>query len=155
MSVESSSFVPALASTRSVPYPTADQKRRKLRVAIVTGEWRATVLFFCNVPRLLVYGRTGFAGRDNHTDTTVFATSIPENFLPKVDGVTRTLARLLEHLNAEGHEAIVFGPETGIVSKSADAVCITMNNGTDMTTVSALYSASMPATLSLALSGCR
>jgi hypothetical protein len=40
----------------------------------------------------------------------------PENFLPKVDGVTRTLARLLEHLNAEGHEAIVCGPETGMVS---------------------------------------
>jgi hypothetical protein len=42
--------------------------------------------------------------------------SRPENFLPKVDGVTRTLARLLEHLNAEGHEAIVCGPETGMVS---------------------------------------
>ncbi|EST09795.1 Glycosyl transferase, family 1 [Kalmanozyma brasiliensis GHG001] len=39
---------------------------------------------------------------------------ITENFLPKVDGVTRTLARLLEHLNAEGHEAMVLGPETGI-----------------------------------------
>lgn len=38
-----------------------------------------------------------------------------ENFLPKVDGVTRTLARLLEHLNAEGHEALVCGPETGMV----------------------------------------
>ena len=36
--------------------------------------------------------------------------------MPKVDGVTRTLARLLEHLNAEGHEAIVCGPETGMVS---------------------------------------
>jgi hypothetical protein len=59
---------------RPLPYPTQDQKRRKLRVAIVT-----------------------------------------ENFLPKVDGVTRTLARLLEHLNQEGHEAIVFGPETGLV----------------------------------------
>lgn len=62
-------------ASRSVPYPTADQKRRKLRVAIIT-----------------------------------------ENFLPKVDGVTRTLARLLEHLNSEGHEAIVFGPETGVRS---------------------------------------
>ncbi|KAJ1030462.1 hypothetical protein NDA16_001371 [Ustilago loliicola] len=39
---------------------------------------------------------------------------ITENFLPKVDGVTRTLARLLEHLNNEGHEALVLGPETGI-----------------------------------------
>ncbi|CAO1636676.1 unnamed protein product [Parajaminaea phylloscopi] len=39
---------------------------------------------------------------------------VTENFLPKVDGVTRTLARLLEHLNAEGHDAIVLGPETGV-----------------------------------------
>ncbi|PWN22769.1 UDP-Glycosyltransferase/glycogen phosphorylase [Microstroma glucosiphilum] len=39
---------------------------------------------------------------------------ITENFLPKVDGVTRTLARLLDHLNAEGHDAIVLGPETGV-----------------------------------------
>lgn len=39
---------------------------------------------------------------------------VTENFLPKVDGVTRTLARLLEHLNNEGHEAMVLGPETGI-----------------------------------------
>lgn len=45
-----------------------------------------------------------------------------ENFLPKVDGVTRTLARLLEHLNAEGHEAIVFGPETGIRQYAGHAV---------------------------------
>jgi len=30
--------------------------------------------------------------------------------------VTRTLARLLEHLRAEGHEALVLGPETGMVS---------------------------------------
>ncbi|KAL9940213.1 hypothetical protein V8E36_000918 [Tilletia maclaganii] len=44
---------------------------------------------------------------------------VTENFLPKVDGVTRTLARLLEHMNAEGHEAIVFGPETGLTSYSS------------------------------------
>lgn len=42
---------------------------------------------------------------------------ITENFLPKVDGVTRTLARLLDHLNAEGHDAIVLGPETGVVRR--------------------------------------
>ncbi|PWN27450.1 UDP-Glycosyltransferase/glycogen phosphorylase, partial [Jaminaea rosea] len=39
---------------------------------------------------------------------------VTENMLPKVDGVTRTLARLLEHLNAEGHDAMVLGPETGV-----------------------------------------
>lgn len=41
--------------------------------------------------------------------------TLAENFLPKVDGVTRTLARLLEHLESEGHEAILCGPETGMV----------------------------------------
>jgi glycosyltransferase involved in cell wall biosynthesis len=66
---------------QALPYATADRKRRKLRVAIVT-----------------------------------------ENFLPKVDGVTRTLARLLEHLNAEGHEAIVFGPDTGLRQYAGHAV---------------------------------
>ncbi|CAM0138031.1 unnamed protein product [Umbelopsis sp. WA50703] len=39
---------------------------------------------------------------------------ITENWLPKVDGVTRTLARLLEHLQAEGHQAILLGPESGM-----------------------------------------
>jgi glycosyltransferase involved in cell wall biosynthesis len=39
---------------------------------------------------------------------------ITENFLPKVDGVTRTLARLLEHLQANGHQALVLGPESGM-----------------------------------------
>ncbi|UZJ53319.1 hypothetical protein CBS101457_002639 [Exobasidium rhododendri] len=67
------SVTPLTPAALPLPYPTPDQKRRKLRVAIIT-----------------------------------------ENFLPKVDGVTRTLARLLEHLNEEGHEAIVCGPETGI-----------------------------------------
>ena len=36
---------------------------------------------------------------------------ITENFLPKLDGVTRTIAMLLEHLRDRGHQAIVFGPE--------------------------------------------
>ncbi|KDQ58966.1 glycosyltransferase family 4 protein [Jaapia argillacea MUCL 33604] len=35
---------------------------------------------------------------------------ITENFLPKVDGVTRTLCRLLDYLGTEGHEAIILGP---------------------------------------------
>ncbi len=34
-----------------------------------------------------------------------------ENFLPKLDGVTRTIAMLLDHLKMRGHQAIVFGPE--------------------------------------------
>lgn len=36
---------------------------------------------------------------------------VTENFLPKLDGVTRTLAMLLEHLERAGHRAIVLGPE--------------------------------------------
>lgn len=44
---------------------------------------------------------------------------VTENFLPKVDGVTRTLARLLTHLKSEGHECMVLGPETGMVSSSS------------------------------------
>ncbi|MGZ3638862.1 MAG: glycosyltransferase family 4 protein [Ktedonobacterales bacterium] len=36
---------------------------------------------------------------------------VTENFLPKLDGVTRTLAMLLEHLQHQGHAALVLGPE--------------------------------------------
>ncbi len=39
---------------------------------------------------------------------------ITENFLPKLDGVTRTLARLLEYLQANGHQAMLLGPESGM-----------------------------------------
>ncbi len=39
---------------------------------------------------------------------------ITENFLPKLDGVTRTLARLLEHLQAQGHQALLLGPDSGM-----------------------------------------
>jgi glycosyltransferase involved in cell wall biosynthesis len=36
---------------------------------------------------------------------------VTENFLPKIDGVTRTLAMLLEHLQRQHHHAIVLAPE--------------------------------------------
>jgi glycosyltransferase involved in cell wall biosynthesis len=39
---------------------------------------------------------------------------ITENFLPKLDGVTRTLARLLEYLQSHGHKALLCGPESGM-----------------------------------------
>jgi glycosyltransferase involved in cell wall biosynthesis len=45
---------------------------------------------------------------------------VTENFLPKLDGVTRTIAMLLEHLQLRGHQAIVFGPE-GSVRRYAGA----------------------------------
>ncbi len=39
---------------------------------------------------------------------------ITENFLPKLDGVTRTLAKLLEHLQLAEHEAMLLGPDSGM-----------------------------------------
>ena len=39
---------------------------------------------------------------------------ITENFLPKLDGVTRTLARLLEYLQDNGHPALLLGPDSGM-----------------------------------------
>lgn len=39
---------------------------------------------------------------------------ITENFLPKLDGVTRTLVRLLEHLQTRGHQVLLLGPESGM-----------------------------------------
>ncbi|GAA5904190.1 hypothetical protein JCM6882_003972 [Rhodosporidiobolus microsporus] len=48
-----------------------------------------------------------------------------ENFLPKIDGVTRTLAMLLEHLQAEGHEALVMGPATPLTSYAGAEVVAT------------------------------
>jgi hypothetical protein len=45
-------------------------------------------------------------------------TQCPENFLPKVDGSTLTIANLLQHLNATGVQAMLFGPESGMVCTS-------------------------------------
>ena len=39
---------------------------------------------------------------------------ITENFLPKLDGVTRTLAKLLEYLQLAGHQALLLGPDSGM-----------------------------------------
>jgi glycosyltransferase involved in cell wall biosynthesis len=39
---------------------------------------------------------------------------ITENFLPKLDGVTRTLARLLEYLQKTGHQVLLLGPDSGM-----------------------------------------
>lgn len=35
---------------------------------------------------------------------------VTENFLPKIDGVTRTLSMILQHVRLRGHQAIVLGP---------------------------------------------
>ncbi|GAA5880343.1 hypothetical protein JCM3774_006734 [Rhodotorula dairenensis] len=50
---------------------------------------------------------------------------VTENFLPKIDGVTRTLAMLLEHLQAEGHEAMVLGPATPLKTYAGAEVVAT------------------------------
>ncbi len=39
---------------------------------------------------------------------------VTENFLPKLDGVTRTLAMLLEYLHTCGQQALLLGPESGM-----------------------------------------
>jgi glycosyltransferase involved in cell wall biosynthesis len=39
---------------------------------------------------------------------------ITENFLPKLDGVTHTLALLLEYLQENRHQALLLGPESGM-----------------------------------------
>ncbi|CAO3599564.1 unnamed protein product [Absidia cylindrospora] len=36
---------------------------------------------------------------------------VTENFLPKVDGCTRTIAKLLEHLEQQQHQVMLFGPD--------------------------------------------
>jgi glycosyltransferase involved in cell wall biosynthesis len=36
---------------------------------------------------------------------------ISETFLPKIDGITNTLCRVLEHLDRRGHESIMFAPQ--------------------------------------------
>lgn len=44
---------------------------------------------------------------------------ISENFaVPPKDGVSRTLSRLMEYLHQQGHQVILFGPNSGIVSLS-------------------------------------
>ncbi|GAA6049079.1 hypothetical protein JCM3770_003876 [Rhodotorula araucariae] len=50
---------------------------------------------------------------------------VTENFLPKIDGLTRTLAMLLEHLQAEGHQALVLGPSTPLTSYAGAEVVST------------------------------
>jgi len=52
---------------------------------------------------------------ERNKGTTVMRIAIiTENFLPKLDGVTRTLAKLLEHLQQTGHSVMLLGPDSGM-----------------------------------------
>ncbi|KAF8180465.1 hypothetical protein K438DRAFT_1976652 [Mycena galopus ATCC 62051] len=50
-----------------------------------------------------------------HTDALRVAI-VAENFLPKIDGSTITLAHLLQHLHSTGIRAMLLGPKTGMTS---------------------------------------
>ncbi|KDN48555.1 hypothetical protein RSAG8_02542, partial [Rhizoctonia solani AG-8 WAC10335] len=52
--------------------------------------------------------------RKGGAKSTLRVVLVTENFLPKVDGVTRCLARLLKHLREEGHEVMILGPDVNI-----------------------------------------
>ncbi|CAE6532886.1 unnamed protein product [Rhizoctonia solani] len=52
--------------------------------------------------------------RKESTKSALRVVLITENFLPKIDGVTRCLARLLEHFREEGHEVMILGPEVNM-----------------------------------------
>jgi len=52
---------------------------------------------------------------ERNKGTTVMRIAIiTENFLPKLDGVTRTLAKLLEHLQQSEHSVMLLGPDSGM-----------------------------------------
>ncbi|OXC81437.1 hypothetical protein J005_06492 [Cryptococcus neoformans] len=51
---------------------------------------------------------------------------VTENFLPKVDGVTRTLSRLLVHLQSSGHSCILLGPSSTITTYASHPIIGTL-----------------------------
>ncbi|GAA5832402.1 hypothetical protein JCM11251_006441 [Rhodosporidiobolus azoricus] len=70
-------------------------------------------------------GERGVGGKAAGGNNSLKIVIVTENFLPKIDGVTRTLAMLLEHLQAEGHEAMVCGPATPLTSYAGAEVVAT------------------------------
>jgi hypothetical protein len=48
-------------------------------------------------------------------DNATFKSLTAGHIVLQVDGVTRCLARLLAHLREQGHEAVVLGPQSGMV----------------------------------------
>ncbi|KAJ7354161.1 hypothetical protein DFH08DRAFT_955569 [Mycena albidolilacea] len=49
---------------------------------------------------------------------------IAENFLPKIDGSTITIAHPLQHLTSTGVHALLLGPESGISTSSPPPSCV-------------------------------
>jgi phosphatidylinositol alpha 1,6-mannosyltransferase len=56
------------------------------------------------------------------TMTSMRVVIVTESFLPQVNGVTRTVAAFLEHLQRRGHEALVFAPGRGTVEHAGHRV---------------------------------
>lgn len=82
--------------------------RKGLRIVIVTGPF--------SIPLPLPF----------EEPLTSFLSSITENFLPKVDGVTRTLSRLLVHLQTSGHSCILLGPSSTIATYASHPIIGTL-----------------------------
>lgn len=63
-----------------------------------------------------VVGRMQRISCPRREDAQISIRSWPIKFaILQVDGVTRCLARLLAHLREQGHEAVVLGPQSGMV----------------------------------------
>jgi hypothetical protein len=71
-----------------------------LRVAIIAGARPLLPLFLSFLPSCLLLPKN--------------ANEQTENFLPKIDGSTVTIAHLLQHLAATRVRAMLLGPESGM-----------------------------------------
>lgn len=66
----------------------------------------------CTVQSLRLSSGAIHRRRRSRPDGKLRVVIVCENVMPKVDGVTRTLSRLLQHLHDNGHQALVLCPDT-------------------------------------------